>query len=150
MIRFRYPDPAFRIKSEGGKDYIFDSFRKKWLVLTPEEWVRQNFLQYLVQEMKYPFSLIAVEKEFRFGEMNRRFDILIYNTDHLPWMMVECKAPEIPLDQEVLDQVLRYNISIPVSYLVITNGTNGFGWQKKGTTLLPLDELPAFGSREKL
>ena len=145
MIRFRYPEPAFRIKSEAGKEYIFDTFRKKWLVLTPEEWVRQNFLQYLVQEMKYPLSLIAVEKEFRFGEMNRRFDILIYNTDHLPWMMVECKAPEIPLDQAVLDQVLRYNISIPVTYLVITNGSNGFGWHKQGA-LHPLDGLPAFGS----
>ncbi len=145
MIGFRYPDPAFRIKSEGGKDYIFDSFRKKWLVLTPEEWVRQNFLQYLVQVMKYPLSLIAVEKEFRFGEMNRRFDILIYNTDHQPWMMVECKAPEITLDQSVMEQVLRYNISIPVSYLVITNGANGFGWHKQGPALHLLECLPEFG-----
>jgi hypothetical protein len=145
MIGFRYPDPAFRIKSEGGKDYIFDSLRKKWLVLTPEEWVRQNFLQYLVQVMKYPLSLIAVEKEFRFGEMNRRFDILIYNTDHQPWMMVECKAPEISLDQTVLDQVLRYNISIPVPYLVITNGATGYAWVRKGQGLTMLQDLPAFG-----
>jgi hypothetical protein len=145
MIGFRYPDPAFRIKSEGGKDYIFDSFRKKWLVLTPEEWVRQNFLQYLVQVMKYPLSLIAVEKEFRFGEMNRRFDILIYNTHHQPWMMVECKAPEIVLDQSVMEQVLRYNISIPVPYLVITNGATGYAWLKKGQGLTELQDLPAFG-----
>ena len=145
MIGFRYPDPAFRIKSEGGKDYIFDSFRKKWLVLTPEEWVRQNFLQYLVQVMKYPLSLIAVEKEFRFGEMNRRFDILIYNTDHQPWMMVECKAPEITLDQSVMEQVLRYNISIPVPYLVITNGATGYAWVKKEQGLTVLQDLPAFG-----
>lgn len=146
MIRFRFPEPSFRIKTEAGKDYIFDSFRKKWLVLTPEEWVRQNFLQYLVQELKYPISLIAVEKEFRFGEMNRRFDILIYNAEHQPWMMVECKAPEITLDQSVLEQVLRYNISIPVPYLVITNGSNGFGWHKQGASLHPLEGLPAFGS----
>ncbi len=145
MIGFRYPEPAFRIKSDGGKDYIFDSFRKKWLVLTPEEWVRQNFLQYLVQVMKYPLSLIAVEKEFRFGEMNRRFDILVYNSAHQPWMMVECKAPEIALDQSVLEQVLRYNISIPVPYLVITNGAIGFGWHKQGPQLQPLDCLPVFG-----
>lgn len=145
MIGFRYPDPAFRIKSEGGKDYIFDSLRKKWLVLTPEEWVRQNFLQYLVQVMKYPLSLIAVEKEFRFGEMNRRFDILIYNTDHQPWMMVECKAPEITLDQSVMEQVLRYNISIPVPYLVITNGATGYAWVKKEQGLTVLQDLPAFG-----
>ncbi len=143
MISIRYPEPAFRIKSEGGKDYIFDSFRKKWLVLTPEEWVRQNFLQYLVQELKYPESLIAVEKEFRFGEMNRRFDILVYTKDHQPWMMVECKAPEIVLDQTVLEQVLRYNISIPVEYLVITNGSYGYAWQKE-KVLLPIDSLPDF------
>lgn len=143
MISIRYPEPAFRIKSEGGKDFIFDSFRKKWLVLTPEEWVRQNFLQYLVQELKYPESLIAVEKEFRFGEMNRRFDILVYNKSHQPWLMVECKAPEIILDQSVLEQVLRYNISIPVDYLVITNGSNGFAWQK-GRELLPINVMPVY------
>jgi hypothetical protein len=143
MISIRYPEPAFRIKSEGGKDFIFDSFRKKWLVLTPEEWVRQNFLQYLVQELKYPESLIAVEKEFRFGEMNRRFDILVYNKSHQPWLMVECKAPEIILDQSVLEQVLRYNISIPVEYLVITNGSNGFAWQK-GRELLPINVMPVY------
>lgn len=143
MISIRYPEPAFRIKSEGGKDFIFDSFRKKWLVLTPEEWVRQNFLQYLVQELKYPESLIAVEKEFRFGEMNRRFDILVHNKSHQPWLMVECKAPEIILDQSVLEQVLRYNISIPVEYLVITNGSNGFAWQK-GRELLPINVMPVY------
>jgi len=143
MISIRYPEPAFRIKSEGGKDFLFDSFRKKWLVLTPEEWVRQNFLQYLVQELKYPESLIAVEKEFRFGEMKRRFDILVYNKSHQPWLMVECKAPEIILDQSVLEQVLRYNISIPVEYLVITNGSNGFAWQK-GRELLPINVMPVY------
>ena len=143
MISILYPEPAFRIKSEAGKDFIFDTFRKKWLVLTPEEWVRQNFLQYLVQVLKYPETLIAVEKEFRFGEMNRRFDILVYTKDHQPWMMVECKAPDILLDQSVLEQVLRYNISIPVEYLVITNGSNGFAWQK-GKELLLIDRMPVF------
>lgn len=146
MISIRYPEPDFRIKKEGGKEFIFDTFRKKWLVLTPEEWVRQNFLQYLVQVIDYPLSLIAVEKEFRFGEMNRRFDILVYNKDHQPWLMVECKAPGILLDQSVLEQVLRYNISIPVPYLVITNGSDGFAWHKEGSLLQPLDGLPVFGS----
>jgi hypothetical protein len=146
MIRFQYPEPAFRVKQESGKDFIFDTFRKKWVMLTPEEWVRQNFLQYLVKEVKYPAALIAVEKEFRFGEMNRRFDILVYNTTHQPWMMIECKAPEIMLDQPVLDQLLRYNISIPVNYLVITNGTNGYAWQKQGQGLVSLPQLPLFES----
>jgi hypothetical protein len=146
MIRFQYPDPEFRIKQDAGKDFIFDTFRKKWVMLTPEEWVRQNFLLYLVQEVKYPAALIAVEKEFRLGEMNRRFDILVYNTTHQPWMMIECKAPEIILDQPVLDQLLRYNISIPVNYLVITNGSNGYAWQKQGQGLVSLPQLPLFES----
>ena len=139
----KYPTFNVKIKHEGKKALVFDEVRKKWIVLTPEEWVRQNFLQYLVQELKYPESLIAVEKEFRFGEMNRRFDILVYNKSHQPWLMVECKAPEIILDQSVLEQVLRYNISIPVEYLVITNGSNGFAWQK-GRELLPINVMPVY------
>lgn len=145
MISIRYPEPAFRIKREGGKDFIFDSFRKKWLVLTPEEWVRQNFLQYLVQELKYPESLIAVEKEFRFGEMNRRFDILVYEKNHQPWLMVECKAPEITLSESTLRQIMRYTISIPVPYVVITNGDSCFGWKRSPEGFLAINSLPVHG-----
>ena len=77
MIIVNYPEPAFRIKQEEGKDYIFDTIRKRWLLLTPEEWVRQNFIQYLVQVKGYPLSLIAVEKELRLGELKKRFDLEI-------------------------------------------------------------------------
>ena len=142
MINISYPEPAFRIKKENGKEFIFDPLRKKWLVLTPEEWVRQNFLQYLLQVKKYPAALIAVEKEILLGELKKRFDILVYNKEYQPWMMVECKAMEIKLDEMVLEQVLRYNISVPVELMVITNGKLGYAWQKKDDELILINELP--------
>ena len=142
MINIRYPEPAFRIKKENGKEFIFDPLRKKWLVLTPEEWVRQNFLQYLLQVKKYPAALIAVEKEILLGELKKRFDILVYNKEYQPWMMVECKAMEIKLDEMVLEQVLRYNISVPVEFMVITNGNLVYAWQKKDDELILINELP--------
>ena len=85
MLIINYPEPEFRLKKEGSKEFIFDILRKQWLQLTPEEWVRQNFIQYLVKEKKYPASLIAVEKEIQLGELKKRFDILVYNKDHQPW-----------------------------------------------------------------
>jgi hypothetical protein len=142
MIKIVYPEPSFRIRQEEGKDFIFDSIRKKWMLLTPEEWVRQNFIQYLVQVKQYASSLIAVEKEMSLGELKKRFDILVYDRDHQPWMMIECKAPAVKLDEEVLQQVLRYNISIPVQYIVITNGEQTIGWEKKDTLTL-MENLPA-------
>lgn len=142
MINIHYPEPGFRIKKEDGKEFIFDALRKKWLVLTPEEWVRQNFVQYLIKIKKYPASLIAIEKEIQLGELKKRFDILVYNNDHQPWMMIECKAGEIKLDDSVLQQVLRYNISVPVEFMIITNGNSTYGWQRAGNKLELINELP--------
>jgi hypothetical protein len=142
MLIINYPEPEFRLKKEGSKEFIFDILRKQWLQLTPEEWVRQNFIQYLVKEKKYPASLIAVEKEIQLGELKKRFDILVYNKDHQPWMMIECKAGDARLDENVLEQVLRYNISVPVSYLIITKGNCSFAWEKNGSDLRMIDEIP--------
>ena len=111
--------------------------------LTPEEWVRQNFLQYLVKVKQYPATWIAIEKKIQLGELVKRFDILIYDSSHKPWMMVECKEMDIPLNQAVLDQVLRYNISVPVRYLVITNGSFCVGYEKIANQLQLLTELPS-------
>lgn len=143
MIIISYPEPAFRIKKENDKDLIFDVLRKKWLVLTPEEWVRQNFVQYLIKVKKYPASLIAIEKEIQLGELKKRFDVLVYNNDHQPWIMIECKAGEIKLDDAVLQQVLRYNISVPVEFMIITNGSFTYGWQRVGNNLELINELPS-------
>lgn len=143
MLIIQYPEPAFRIKKEEGRELIFDRLRKKWVVLTPEEWVRQNFISYLAQTLAYPLQLIAVEKEFRLGELKKRFDLLVYNNQHEPWMMIECKAMDIELNDAVLQQLLRYHISLPVEYLVITNGKHSFGFRKTKGQLLEIEELPS-------
>lgn len=144
MVLINYPERDFRIKKEGEKEFIFDVLRKKWLVLTPEEWVRQNFVQYLIRVKAYPSTLIALEKEILLGELKKRFDILVYDPEHQPWMMIECKAAEIKLDDEVLQQALRYNISVPVKYIVITNGRFSYAWKKENDSLQLINEIPGW------
>jgi hypothetical protein len=143
MIKINFPEPAFRFKKEQGKEWIFDECRKKWCVLTPEEWVRQNILQYLIQIKKYPASLIAIEKEINLGELKKRFDLLVYK-DAVPWMIIECKETKVTLNEQVLKQVLNYHISLPTPYLVITNGKETFGYHVQDGHLLTLAELPDY------
>lgn len=144
MLNVEYPEPAFSIKSDNGRRFIFDQWRRKWLLLTPEEWVRQNFIQYLVQVKGYPSALIAQEKLILLGDLRKRFDILVYDRQHLPWMMIECKAPTVTLNESVLHQLLRYHISVPAGLLVITNGPKSYAWEKRNRSLLLIDELPAW------
>lgn len=144
MVKVDFPKPDFKIKEEAGKELIFDDIRKQWVRLTPEEWVRQNFIQYLVQTKKYPSALIGVEKEIKLGELKKRFDILVYNQQHRPWMMIECKAMDVQLTAEVLQQVLRYNVSVRVEYLVITNGTYTYCYQINSAGVQLLSELPDY------
>ena len=142
MIEF--PEPGFQIKQDKDKELIFDMVRKQWLVLTNEEWVRQNFIQYLVQIMKYPSELIAVEKEIRLGELKKRYDLLVFNKEYKPWMLIECKAQNIDLDENVIRQLLTYHITMPSSYLVITNGNYTFGWERSEGELKDIDQLPSW------
>jgi len=147
MIPVQFPQPDFRIKTENGKRFVFDSIRKTWLLLTEEEWVRQNFVNYLVATLQYPSSCIALEKEIRLHELRKRFDILVYDGEHRPWMMIECKEPRVKLDEEVLQQVLRYNISVPVSFIVITNGVSTIAWKKESGVMKMLAMLPSWNSK---
>ena len=144
MIQVTFPQPAFRIKEEEGKEVIFDEIRKQWVRLTPEEWVRQNLLQYLIQTKKYPASFIGVEKEISLGELKKRFDVLIFDRHHQPWMMIECKAMDVELSEKVVEQIVRYNMSVPVPFLVISNGSYTYAWAKKENRLISLAELPEF------
>jgi len=141
MIAVQFPEPQFRMKMENGKQYIFDAIRKTWLLLTEEEWVRQNFVRYLTSTLKYPSTIIALEKEIALNDLKKRFDILVYDRQHQPWMLVECKEPKVALNEDVLQQVLRYNISVPVQYIIITNGSTTVGWKKDGELRL-LKEMP--------
>ena len=142
MIQVNYPEPVFRFKEENGKEMIFDFIRKQWLLLNEEEWVRQNFIQFLVHELKYPLQLIAVEKEIQLGDLKKRFDILVYDREHKPWMLIECKAGEITLDEKVLHQVLRYNIPMPADFLIITNGHFTYAWEKRNGELKEIQQMP--------
>lgn len=142
MIALDFPPPVFRIRRDQTPPTIFDPFRKKWVVLTPEEWVRQNMLQYLTQIKKYPSSLVAVEREIAAGSRRQRYDILVFGNDAQPWMLVECKAVDIAIDQRVIDQVLRYNLYMPARFLVVTNGSVCFGFERQATGLVELDAMP--------
>ena len=142
MIKIEYPPYQPNIKNEEDKEFIFDEVRKRWIVLTPEEWVRQNFLQYLIQIKKYPASLIAVEKEIKLGDLKKRFDIVVYDRDAKPWMIIECKEMKVGLDKTVLDQVLRYNITLQVPYLVITNGSYCMAIMFKKGKMIEMDAMP--------
>ena len=120
------PTYLFRIKEKGGKKHIFDSSRLKWVVLTPEEWVRQNFIRYLVEEKNYPGSLISVEHTIRMNEINFRSDAIIFSKTGESLAIVECKAPEIKISQQAFDQIVRYNFDLRVKYLIVTNGMNHY------------------------
>lgn len=142
MIPVQYPPPHFKIKTEKEKRYIFDAIRKTWLLLTEEEWVRQSFVDYLLRVLEYPPAMMALEKGLELNGLKKRFDLLVYNSNHQPWLMVECKSPDVALSEEVLQQVLRYNMSIPVEYIIITNGEYTMGWRKEVESLKLIEEVP--------
>ena len=134
----------FKFKKDKDKFFIYDLVRKTYLLLTPEEWVRQNLIQYLLQVKQYPAALIGIEKEIALGELKKRFDVLIYDRNHQPWMMIECKAMDVELTEKVLEQIIRYNMSVPVPYLVISNGSYSYAWTKQENKLFSISELPLF------
>ncbi len=143
MVKIDYPAPGFRIKEADEKEWIFDEFRKQWVRLTPEEWVRQNILQYLIRVKKYPASLIAIEKEIALGELRKRFDILVYK-ESKPWMIIECKEMNVTLDDAVMKQVLNYNITMQADFVLITNGTDNYAFALQNGKADPLTELPDY------
>lgn len=142
MIPISYPEPQFPVEERQGKHYIFDAIRKTWLLLTEEEWVRQNFVHYLIRSLHYPAAVIALEKEIQVHDLKKRFDVLVYDKHFKPWMLIECKSPEVALNESVLQQVLRYSISVPALFIIITNGKETWGWKKEGGSLQVLTTLP--------
>lgn len=126
MIAINWKKFPIKLKTELEKDYVFDEIRKKWIICTPEEWVRQNIIWYLVEELNYPRSLIAVEKRIQFNNINKRFDIVIYDKLLKPWMLVECKSPNVNIDQSVLFQTLTYHSVLNCQYWLMTNGNTTF------------------------
>lgn len=138
----QFPPPDFKTERRGEKTYIFDPIRKTWLLLTREEWVRQNMVAFLVNVLHYPKEMVTLEKEIRVNSLRKRFDILLYNSAHQPWMMVECKKDEVHLSEEVLQQLLRYHMAVPVRWLIITNGVQTMGWKKEKGNLVLTESFP--------
>ena len=144
MIKIEFPKEQIKIRQQAGINEIFDAIRKKWLMLTPEEWVRQNFLQFLLIIKKYPASLIAVEKEIKLGQLKKRCDIVVYNRESQPWMIIECKEMNVTLSEKTMEQILRYHITLPAKYLVITNGSYCFGFEKIEGQFIETNNFPEF------
>lgn len=120
------PEYSFKIIGEETRREIFDPIRKKYVRLTSEEWVRQNFVQYLIQQGKYPAGLIGIEVMFKLNTLSRRVDILIHNRSGMPVMIVECKSPEVNINDEVFDQIVCYNMKFKLPFLIVTNGMDHY------------------------
>jgi len=126
MHPLNLPTYKFKIKSTKNKYFIFDIVRKKYVSLTPEEWVRQHIIHFLIEEKNYPISLIAIEKKLTINKLTKRTDILVFTSEGLPHIIVECKAPSIKITQDTFDQIARYNLKLEANYLITTNGLEHF------------------------
>lgn len=122
MQQLNLPSYTFRLKSNEKQTLIFDELRKKYVILTPEEWVRQHFVNYLISYKKYPTSLIAIEKQLSINNLKKRTDILVFTSKGVPNIIIECKAPTIKITQNTFDQIARYNLKLNAKYLIVTNG----------------------------
>ena len=126
MQKLNFPEFEFRFKNSENKTFIFDVIRKKFMLLTPEEWVRQHVLMFLHQIKKYPLSLINVEKQISLNGTVKRYDLVIYKPNGALFLLVECKAPEVKISQATFDQIARYNMTMKSTYLMVSNGLNHY------------------------
>lgn len=143
MIKVIYPLQKPAIKTEAGKEKIFCVVRKRWLIITPEEWVRQNFILYL-QSIDFPLSYISVEKKIKLGQVEKRYDIVIFSRDHEPWMVIECKEMRVALSQKTLEQIVFYNSGLQAEYLVVVNGNHCACYGRAENNFTELEALPSF------
>ena len=126
MQKLNFPTYSFRFKNSENKTAIFDEIRKKFIILTPEEWVRQHVVRFLLEEKQYPKSLINVEKVLLVNGLRKRYDVVVFNPDGSIHILVECKAPEIKITQSTFDQIARYNMTMKSSFLMVSNGLNHY------------------------
>ncbi|NPA67406.1 MAG: type I restriction enzyme HsdR N-terminal domain-containing protein [Chlorobi bacterium] len=146
MQKLNLPQADLKITTENGKTKIFDIIRKKYVVLTPEEQVRQEFIHYLINKKNYPKGLLAVEKKLKIYNLEKRTDIVLYNTSGNPAVIIECKAPSVNISQKTFDQIARYNMNFKAEYLIVTNGIKHYCCKPdyKNKTYGFLKEIPDF------
>ncbi len=148
MQKLNFPVYSFRFKNSENKVSIFDEIRKKFILLTPEEWVRQHVIQFLLQNKKYPKSLINVEKLIKINDLNKRYDGVVFQPNGEIFLLIECKAPEVPISQHTFDQIARYNLVLKAKYLMVTNGLNHYFCQMdfENEKYVFLKELPEYSN----
>jgi hypothetical protein len=146
MVKLNLPEFEYKLKKAEGKVWIFDVIRKKFIILTPEEWVRQHFIHYLITGLKYPRALVKIEGGLTYNQLKKRSDILVFDREGKPWMVIECKSPDLKLTQANLEQASAYNASLKAKYLTISNGMAHLcaatNWELGKVTML--EELPAY------
>ncbi|NAY90851.1 restriction endonuclease subunit R [Muricauda sp. JGD-17] len=146
MQPLNFPKYSFRLKSNENSLYIFDGIRKKFVSLQPEEWVRQHVVHFLVFTKKYPKSLINVEKQLKVNKLKKRYDVVVFKPDGSLHLLVECKAPEVKITQNVFDQIAQYNYTLKSDYLMVTNGMEHYCCKMdfENEKYLFLKEIPDF------
>jgi hypothetical protein len=144
MESLNLPPYAHKVKELNGKPHIYDLIRKKYLVLTPEEWVRQHFIHLLINQYQYPKALFAVETGLYYHKMAKRSDIMVLGTDGRPQLLVECKSPDVRITELTFAQIARYNFTIRPAYLAITNGMSHYCFSVQDGQIVYLDDFPTF------
>jgi Type I restriction enzyme R protein N terminus (HSDR_N) len=149
MQQLHFPNYQFRFKNSENKVSIFDEIRKKFIILTPEEWVRQHMVRFLLEEKKYPKSLINIEKVLKINGLRKRYDVVVYNPDGSIFLLIECKSPVIKISQTTFDQIAQYNMTLKSQFLMLTNGLNHYFCQMdfENEKYIFLKELPNFGNQ---
>lgn len=146
MQKLNFPDYAFRFKSSENRVAIFDEIRKKFILLTPEEWVRQHVVRFLLEQKNYPKSHINVEKIIKLNGLTKRYDVVVFQPDGKILLLVECKAPEVAITQNTFDQIARYNLKMNAGYMMVTNGLNHYfcqmDYEQEQYRFLP--DIPAY------
>ncbi len=142
-MTIQFPEYSPKIKTVEQKPQIWCLVRKKWVSFTKEEWVRQNWLNYLIHVQHYPASLMAVEKEIHLGELKKRIDILVYKNSS-PWILIECKEQEVPISEQTIQQILTYQTVIQSGVLIVSNGNDTKAFQITGTQIQQISQLPKY------
>lgn len=145
MMALNLPEFDVKLKKSEGKIWIFDGIRKKYVVMTPEEWVRQHLVNYLVHHLHYPKSLIKVEQGLKYNQLQKRSDIIVFDRAGHPWMIVECKSPLVELNQNSAQQVTVYNSNIQARYVALSNGIKHICYEAKDLTVVLLTNFPEYG-----
>ena len=149
MQKLNFPTYSFRFKNSENKVSIFDEIRKKFILLTPEEWVRQHVVQFLLQDKNYPKSYINVEKLIKINDLSKRYDGVVFQPNGEIFLLIECKAPEVAISQQTFDQIARYNLVLKAKYLMVTNGLNHYFCQMdfENEKYVFLKELPEYSNQ---